>query len=155
MNMLQEDSPHGSPDSPNTPESIPLTPVNTRRETHLRFYHNTPPRSRPYEPTSPATPQFSPNPDCYEIIDLIIADAYVATLPSIPEDPIPEDLEIKIPDTMVNIQDGTLILDARQMDYLMRSTIMFNSCHNYGAHHADVSLIGYYHCILLPYPTTV
>ena len=30
------------------------------------------------------------------------------------------------------------------MDYLMRSTIMFNSCHNYGHHQADVSLIGYY-----------
>ena len=37
-----------------------------------------------------------------------------------------------------------MIIDARQMDYLYRTAIVFNNCHNYGYNSSEMSLLGYY-----------
>ena len=138
LNMFQSDSSHSPPIT--TP---PLaTPDKTRREDHLRYYSPTPPRSRPYQPTSPTDADVA-DINAYEIINLTALDEYVANLQPISEDP---DLEESPSDSEPTVRTDTTLapitLDARQLDYFMRNTRQYNAYHNYNQYQSDVSLLG-------------
>ena len=116
--MFQSDS---SP-SPHITTPPLATPVNTRGEDHLRYYSPTPPRSRPYQPTTPTDADVA-DINAYEIINLTAIDEYVANLQPIPEDPdLEESSSDSEPTVLTDITLAPITLDARQLDYFMRNT---------------------------------
>ena len=82
----------------------------------------TPPRSRPYQPTTPTDADVA-DINAYEIINLTAIDEYVANLQPIPEDPdLEESSSDSEPTVLTDITLAPITLDARQLDYFMRNT---------------------------------